>query len=106
LVTLQPPLVEFLKDRHRGTGQLWSLAIDHYGDRLSKIAEKSGIRSWPHNALRHSFGSYFYALTKSENTVAAEMGNSPQMVFRHYRALVKPADCTVFWAIRPRDLET
>ena len=101
LVTLQPPLVEYLKDRHHETGHLWSLTTDHYGDRLSKIAEMSGIRPWPHNVLRHSFGSYFYALTKNENTVAAEMGNSPQMVFRHYRALVKPADCTAFWAIRP-----
>jgi hypothetical protein len=77
------------------------MSIDHYGERLSKVAEKAGIQPWPHNALRHSFGSYFYALTKNENTVAAEMGNSPQMVFRHYRALVKPSDCTMFWAIRP-----
>jgi hypothetical protein len=29
------------------------------------------------------------------------MGNSPQMVFRHYRALVRPVDCAAFWAIRP-----
>jgi hypothetical protein len=29
------------------------------------------------------------------------MGSSPQMVFRHYRALVKPADGAAFWAIRP-----
>ena len=101
LVTLQPPLVEFLKDRHSGSGHLWSLSVDHYGDRLSQVAQKAAIQPWPHNALRHSFGSYFYALTKNENTVAAEMGNSPQMVFRHYRALVRPADCTAFWAIRP-----
>ena len=103
LVTLQAPLIEFLKDRHHGTGNLWSQTTDRYGDRLSKIAEKSGIRPWPHNVLRHSFGSYFYALTKNENTVAAEMGNSPQVVFRHYRALVKPTDCTAFWGIRSSD---
>jgi hypothetical protein len=58
-------------------------------------------RRLAHNVLRHSFGSYFYALTKNENTVAVEMGNSPEMVFRHYRALVKPSDCTAFWGIRP-----
>jgi integrase len=101
LVTLQPSLVHFLQDRHTQSGRLWLLTTDHYGDRLSKIAEKSGVRPWPHNVLRHSFGSYFYALAKNENTVAAEMGNSPQMVFRHYRALVKPADCKAFWGIRP-----
>jgi integrase len=36
----------------------------------------------PRNALRHSFGSYHYALHKNENLTAAEMGNSPSMVFR------------------------
>ena len=105
LVTLmtffEPPLLEFLKDRHSGSGRLWPLSVDHYGDRLSQVAQKAEIQPWPHNALRHSFGSYFYALTKNENIVAAEMGNSPQMVFRHYRAVVKPADCAAFWAIRP-----
>lgn len=101
LVTLQPPLMEFLEGQYGGTGHLWSLSTDHYGERLSQIAEKAEIQPWPHNALRHSFGSYFYALTKNENTVGAEMGTSPQMVFRHYRALVKPADCTSFWRIRP-----
>jgi len=103
LVTLQPVLSAFLKDRHGGSGPVWSLTIDHYGERLSNIAEKAGIQPWPHNVLRHSFGSYFYALTKNENTVAADMGNSPQMVFRHYRALVKPVDCAAFWEIRPAE---
>jgi hypothetical protein len=38
--------------------------------------------------------SYFYA-HEERNRVAAEMGNSPQVVFRHYRALVKRAEhCT------------
>ena len=44
----------------------------------------------PRNALRHSFGSYHYALHKNENLTAAEMGNSPSMLFRHYRAVAKP----------------
>jgi integrase len=101
LVTIQKPLLEFLRNRHVDSGHLWSLSIDHYGERLFQIAEKAEIQPWPHNALRHSFGSYFYALSKNENAVAAEMGSSPQMVFRHYRALVQPADCAAFWAIRP-----
>jgi hypothetical protein len=29
------------------------------------------------------------------------MGNSPQMVFGHYRELVKPADIERFWNIVP-----
>ena len=44
LVTLQPPLVEFLKDRHSGSSHLWSLSVDHYGDRLSQVTQKAEIQ--------------------------------------------------------------
>jgi integrase len=55
----------------------------------------------PRNALRHSFGSYHYALHKNENLTAAEMGNSPSMVFRHYRAVVPPLAAKAYWQLSP-----
>jgi hypothetical protein len=30
-----------------------------------------------------------------------EMGNSPPMIFRHYRELVKPTEAEKYWAIIP-----
>ncbi len=56
---------------------------------------------WPDNGLRHSFGSYFFAQSKNENLTAAEMGNSPAMVYRHYRELVKPSAVAQYWSIIP-----
>lgn len=47
---------------------------------------------WKKNALRHSFISYRVAAIQSVAQVALEAGNSPQMIFRHYRELVRPAD--------------
>jgi hypothetical protein len=29
------------------------------------------------------------------------MGNSPQMIFAHYRELVRPADAARYWKIAP-----
>ena len=29
------------------------------------------------------------------------MGNSPAMIFKHYRELVKPKDAVAYWSIRP-----
>jgi len=55
----------------------------------------------PRNALRHSFGSYHYALHKNENLTAAEMGNSPSMIFRHYRAVVAPLAAKAYWQLSP-----
>jgi hypothetical protein len=57
------------------------------------------------NVLRHTFGSYHYAQHRNENLTAAEMGNSPAVIFRHYRALVKPESAGVFWNILPDTAE-
>ena len=95
------------------SGRRESLNFDVFGERLkglargrAKTATDEGIPAikepWPHNAIRHSFGSYFYANAKNEHETAAEMGNSPQMVFAHYRELVEPADVESFWGIVPK----
>jgi integrase len=56
---------------------------------------------WKDNALRHSFGSYRVAQTKNIFQTAHEMGNSPQMIDRHYRHLVTPEDGERFFSISP-----
>jgi integrase len=75
--------------------------IDIFSERLRGLARKAAITPWPHNAMRHSFGSYFLGKTKDENLTASEMGNSPGVVVRHYRAVVRDADVAVYWSITP-----
>jgi hypothetical protein len=75
--------------------------VDAFGEKLKQLADEAEITPWPHNALRHGFGSFFYARTKNENLTAAEMGNTPQMIFKHYRALVKAKEVELFWKIQP-----
>jgi len=54
----------------------------------------------PKNVLRHSFCSYHLADRKDENLTAVEAGNSPAMIFNHYRALIRrEEDITAFWAL-------
>ena len=59
--------------------------------------------AWKHNALRHSFISYRVAATQDVAKVSLEAGNSPQMIFRHYRELVRPADAVKWFAIGPKE---
>jgi hypothetical protein len=66
---------------------------------LRELAVKAAITPWPHNAMRHSFGSYFLGKTKDENLTASEMGNSPEVVIKHYRALVRDADVKRYWGV-------
>lgn len=56
---------------------------------------------WKSNALRHSYASYRFALTNNAGRVAGELGNSANVVHRHYRELVKPADAERWFAVLP-----
>ena len=56
---------------------------------------------WPKNGLRHSYASYRLAQCQDAAKVALEMGNSPSMIFRHYRELVMPQDASAWWNICP-----
>jgi integrase len=56
---------------------------------------------WKHNALRHSFCSYRLAEVKSAAQVALEAGNSPQMIFQHYRELVTEKSAKAWFGITP-----
>ena len=58
---------------------------------------------WPNNALRHSFASYRLAAIQRADTVALEMGNSPQtrMIFRNHRRVVTKSQASAWSKIRP-----
>ena len=71
-------------------------------------AETAGIEGWPafawkHNALRHSFISYRVAEIQNVAQVSLEAGNSPQMIFKHYRELVRPVAAKEWFAIKPEN---
>ncbi len=51
---------------------------------MAKVKKTHPWFRWKHNALRHAYGSYRTALTQNIPQVALEMGNSIQMVKRHY----------------------
>ena len=58
---------------------------------------------WPRNVLRHSFISYRIAVVQSADQVALEAGNSPSIIFKHYRELTTPEQAAKWFAILPRD---
>lgn len=61
--------------------------------------------AWKHNALRHSFISYRLALVPNTAQVALEAGNSPQMIFRHYRELVRGAEAEKWFGVTLESVE-
>ncbi len=60
--------------------------------------------SWSKDVMRHSFGSYLLALNEDAPKTAMQMGHSGvDVLFNHYRNLVKKADATDYWRITPED---
>ena len=61
--------------------------------------------AWKNNGLRHSFISYRLAAIQNTAQVALEAGNSPQMIFQHYRELVRAADGEKWFGVTPASVE-
>jgi len=67
----------------------------------NKNPEPAKPVEWKKNALRHSFISYRVADIQDVNQVALECGNSPAVIFKHYRELVRPAEAKKWFGIQP-----
>lgn len=73
--------------------------LDYYRQ-TTALAKKLGV-PWPRNVLRHSFISYRVALIQDVNQVALEAGNSPAIIFKHYRELVTEESARAWFGILP-----
>ncbi len=99
-VPISPNLAEWLFTIPVRHGKVWPHSQPYYYEALKGILDRAKI-DWKDNGLRHSFGSYRLATVKNAHQVAGEMGNSPAIVERHYKALVFPSDAARWWEIRP-----
>lgn len=63
----------------------------------------TGLKAWTPDILRHTGISYHLAEHEHEGKTAAWAGNSPDIIQRHYKGLVKKADAAAFWDIQPGD---
>jgi len=102
LVPIPDNLREWLSPVAKAEGPInpseGSSGLNH---RFTRGPARAAKVPWVRNGLRHSFCSYRLAQTSSAAQVALEAGNSPTMVFRHYRELVTPAQAEAWFAIRP-----
>jgi integrase len=106
LASVADNLLAWLNPRRKTSGAICpERNIDVFSERLHQLAVKAEINPWPHNAMRHSFASYFLGKTKDENLTASEMGNSPEVIIKHYRALVREADVTRYWHLAPENVQ-
>ena len=98
LVPISKNLSAWLEKYKESSGPVWPHSEAYLAERLCDCARAAGMK-WKHNALRHSFISYRVAQIKDVNQVALEAGNSPEIIFQHYRELVSEKEAKVWFRI-------
>jgi hypothetical protein len=68
---------------------------------MRKLRTLLGWPAWKKDVLRHSAATYWLASEPDANRVAMELGNSPAVLFKHYRELVSDDEAKEFWALLP-----
>lgn len=100
IVPIAPNLCAWLKPHAKAKGRVWAKTERKLYTRQQETANTAGVE-WKQNALRHSFISYRLAEVQDAAKVSLEAGNSPQMVFRHYREVVRPKDGAAWFSVSP-----
>lgn len=96
-VRIQPNLAKWLRPHAKLSG---NVTPTDYRVLLETARDAAGIEQWPQNALRHSFASYHLAKFNDAAALALELGHTnSNLVFQHYRQLVKPKQAERYWKI-------
>jgi integrase len=101
IVPVSDNLAQWLAMAPRNSDRVWPYSKDRFFKAMIRAARRAGM-AWKHNALRHSFISYRLAEIQDVNRMALEAGNSPQVIFRHYRELATPEQAQTWFAIAPQ----
>ena len=100
IVPISDNLARWLAIAPHNGARVWPRSKWVFFKALQRTAGAAKI-TWKQNALRHSFISYRLAEIQDVNRVALEAGNSPQMIFRHYRELATPDQARTWFSIAP-----
>ena len=96
---LAPNLVEWIKVI--GSSGLNPLPLRNLKRRWERAREVIGY--WPHDAMRHSYASYHFAMYRDVGLTAKNLGHpNPTLLRKDYNNAVTRSEAERFWAIAPR----
>jgi integrase len=109
LAPILPVLESWLVPFRKSSGGVLESVLDEFAlatqfrKAVAAIKDESGGQAVQivHNGLRHSFITYRMAVLKNAAEVALEAGNSPRMIFQHYRELATEEQGKAWFAIKP-----
>lgn len=77
----------------------------YYSRRYFREIREGANINWDRDIMRHTFASYHLAKHKGAAATAIQLGHSgnTDVLYNHYRNLVKPKDADEFWCIKPQN---
>lgn len=93
-ITLEPFAINLLQYCH--DNELKEPYPKNFAKRFNKLKRKTGL-NWTKNKLRHTFGTYFYAMSQDAETTAYRMGNSPSVLKKYYNGLSSKSNAEKFF---------
>lgn len=75
-----------------------------YGGRSQQSSDDDAepLKPWTVDVLRHTAISHHFAAHQHEGKTASWAGNSPDMIHKHYKGLVKASEAAAFWQLSPK----
>jgi integrase len=96
---LTPNLVEWIRAIRDSSKS--PLPLRNLRRRWERAREVLG-RDWPHDAMRHSYASYHFAMYRDAGLTAKNLGHpSPTLLRKDYNNAVTRAEAERFWSIAP-----
>ncbi len=105
LVPICPALRAWIERYVRAEGKVWPHSTPYYYELVRETASVAKV-TWQPNAMRHSWISARTAQTKDVNATALDAGNSPAMIFAHYRQLMTDAQANSWFSVLPNPAAT
>jgi site-specific recombinase XerD len=96
-VEIADNLAEWLAPHRQDAGPIF------YSRRAHRTIVEAAKVAWPANGMRHSFASYHLAAHNDAGKTALLLGHphGVDVLFNHYRRMVKATEAKGFWQIRP-----
>ena len=100
IVEICPSLAKWLKPFRVNTGKVWNGNEKRFQRQFLSLCENLKMPR-KENGLRHAFCTYHFALHENENKTAAQAGNSPAMIHKHYKGLATEAEAKKWFSVMP-----
>lgn len=96
IVPIPENAIQWLECCQRDNKPLGAVRWKWIGD----IERGTGLQ-WQNDILRHTAASYLLAKHEDCGKIARWLGNSADVLLKHYTELVSAEDCLAYWDIRP-----